>query len=64
MKRIVLIAGRKSHGPDHNGIHDYPAQVRLLAWCLRHALGGQVDLTLAYDDAWPARPSPRPTPWW
>lgn len=53
MKRIVLIAGRKSHGPDHNGIHDYPAQVRLLAWCLRHALGGQVDLTLAYDDAWP-----------
>jgi len=53
MKRIVIIAGRKSHGPDDNGVHDYPAQVRLLACSLRHALGDQVQVTVALDDAWP-----------
>jgi type 1 glutamine amidotransferase/cytochrome c551/c552 len=29
-KKIVLIAGKKSHGPVGNGIHDYPWSVRLL----------------------------------
>jgi type 1 glutamine amidotransferase len=29
-KKIVLVAGRKSHGPEGNGIHDYPWSVRLL----------------------------------
>ncbi|MEK0445736.1 MAG: hypothetical protein RLZZ399_1057 [Verrucomicrobiota bacterium] len=30
VKKIVLIAGKKSHGPEGNGIHDYPWSVRLL----------------------------------
>ncbi|MFQ3594111.1 MAG: ThuA domain-containing protein [Gemmataceae bacterium] len=29
-KKIVLIAGKKSHGPEGNGIHDYGWSVRLL----------------------------------
>ncbi len=29
-KKIVLIAGKKSHGPEGNAIHDYPWSVRLL----------------------------------
>ena len=29
-KQIVLIAGKKSHGPEGNGIHDYAWSVRLL----------------------------------
>jgi type 1 glutamine amidotransferase len=29
-KKLVLIAGPKSHGPEGNGIHDYPWSVRLL----------------------------------
>ena len=29
-RKIVLIAGKKSHGPVGNGIHDYPWSVKLL----------------------------------
>jgi type 1 glutamine amidotransferase len=29
-KKVVLIAGKKSHGPEGNGIHDYPWSVKLL----------------------------------
>lgn len=29
-KKMVLIAGKKSHGPEGNGIHDYPWSVKLL----------------------------------
>ncbi len=29
-KKVVLIAGKKSHGPVGNGIHDYGWSVRLL----------------------------------
>ena len=29
-KKLVLIAGKKSHGPEGNGIHDYPWSVKLL----------------------------------
>lgn len=29
-RKIVLIAGKKSHGPEGNGIHDYPWSVKLL----------------------------------
>lgn len=54
MKKIVIIAGKKSHGPDDNGVHDYPAQARLLACCLKRALGDAVETTLAYDDHWPS----------
>jgi type 1 glutamine amidotransferase len=54
-RRILILAGRKSHGPDGNGIHDYPAQARLLHDCLaRGPLGGELAITRAEDDAWPA----------
>ena len=54
MKRIVIIAGKKSHGPDGNGIHDYPAQARLLHDCLlRSAIGSDLEIVRAEDDAWP-----------
>jgi len=29
-QKIVLIAGVKSHGPEGNGMHDYPWSVRLI----------------------------------
>ncbi|MCK6490919.1 MAG: ThuA domain-containing protein [Planctomycetes bacterium] len=54
-RRIVILAGRKSHGPAGNGIHDYPAQARLIEDCLRRGpLGGGLGITRAEDDAWPA----------
>jgi type 1 glutamine amidotransferase len=36
-KKIVLIAGKKSHGPIGNGSHDYPWSVRLLKVMLEHS---------------------------
>ena len=36
-KKIVLIAGPKSHGPTGNGIHDYPWSVKLLKVMLDHS---------------------------
>ena len=51
MKRIVIIAGRKSHGPDGNGIHDYPAQARLLHDCLRRSpVADRIMVVRAEDD--------------
>lgn len=53
--RIVIVAGRKSHGPDDNGIHDYPAQARLLEDALRRSsLGEQLAIVRAEDDQWPS----------
>ncbi|HAI11235.1 MAG TPA: hypothetical protein DCM28_05985 [Phycisphaerales bacterium] len=52
-RHIVIIAGKKSHGPDDNGIHDYPAQARLLNDALlRSAVGEQLTITRLEDDAW------------
>ena len=53
-RRIVIVAGRKSHGPADNGIHDYPAQARLLEWALRRACGDAIVVARAEDDAWPS----------
>lgn len=53
-RRIVIVAGRKSHGPADNGIHDYPAQARLLQWGLQKAYGDAVVVTRAEDDTWPS----------
>ena len=36
-RKIVLIAGPKSHGPVGNGIHDYPWSVKLLKVMLDHS---------------------------
>jgi type 1 glutamine amidotransferase len=52
-RRVVILAGRKSHGPDGNGIHDYPAQARLLQDALkRSAVGAQLEITRLENDAW------------
>lgn len=37
IKKVVLIAGPKSHGPVGNGIHDYPWSVKLLKVMLDHS---------------------------
>jgi len=55
VRRIVIVAGHKTHGPEGNGIHDYPAQARFLEDALRRgALGGRLAIVRAEDDAWPA----------
>jgi type 1 glutamine amidotransferase len=54
VRRIVIVAGRKSHGPDDNGIHDYPAQARLVEDALRRsAIGARLTVIRAEDDNWP-----------
>ncbi len=53
-KQIVILAGKKSHGPDDNGIHDYPAQARLLQYCLQKCvLAEQISIMRAENDEWP-----------
>jgi len=54
IRRIVILAGQKSHGPDDNGIHDYPAQARLLEDALRRSsLSAQLAIVRAENDTWP-----------
>ncbi|MCX7423082.1 MAG: ThuA domain-containing protein [Planctomycetia bacterium] len=36
-RKLVLIAGPKSHGPTGNGVHDYPWSVKLLKVMLDHS---------------------------
>lgn len=61
-KKVVLIAGSKSHGPEGNGVHDYGWSVRLLHALLErsnardglraeHHLGGWPDDPAAVEDA-------------
>ncbi len=53
-KKIVLIAGVKSHGPEGNGIHDYPWSVRLLKVLFeRSNVGGAVRVETHFG-GWPA----------
>jgi len=53
-KRIVLIAGAKSHGPEGNGIHDYAWSARLLKGLLeRSALRNQLHVDVI-TNGWPA----------
>jgi quinoprotein glucose dehydrogenase len=54
MKKVVLIAGKKSHGP---GDHEYEKGCRLLARCLETAPGlkGQFRAEV-HTDGWPADP--------
>ena len=52
-KRILLIAGAKSHGPEGNGIHDYAWSARLLKGLLeRAAVREQVRVDLI-TGGWP-----------
>ncbi len=55
-RHIVIIAGHKSHGPEHNNIHDYPAQARLIEdICRRSEVGSQLIITRAENDDWPSK---------
>ena len=52
-KQIVLVAGRKSHGPEGNRIHDYPWSARLLKTLLEQsAVKDQVAVSTFFD-GWP-----------
>ncbi len=52
-RKIVLIAGPKSHGPVGNGIHDYPWSVKLLKVMLENSnVAGQVRVEY-HLDGWP-----------
>ena len=55
-KKIVLIAGKKSHGPEGNGIHDYPWSVKLLKVMLDHS-NIKDRVTVEYHlNGWPRDP--------
>ena len=52
-KKIVLVAGLKSHGPEGNRIHDYPWTVRLLKTMLeKSAIRDQVNVE-TFLNGWP-----------
>ena len=53
-KKIVLIAGPKSHGPEGNRIHDYPWTIRLLKSSLEQSnIRDEVEV-LTFFEGWPA----------
>ena len=55
-RKIVLIAGKKSHGPEGNRIHDYPWSIRLLKTLLEtSSLRDRVAVDTFFD-GWPTAP--------
>lgn len=53
VKNIVLIAGKKSHGPVGNRIHDYPWSVRLLKVMLENSnIRDKVKVVMHFN-GWP-----------
>ena len=52
-KKIVLIAGKKSHGPVGNGIHDYPWSVKLLKVMLDNSNVAERVRVEYHLDGWP-----------
>lgn len=56
-KRILVIAGKKSHGPDGNGIHDYVWSAKLVKVMLDHSnVRDRVNVEVA-TNGWPTDPS-------
>lgn len=54
-KNIVIIAGKKSHGPEGNGIHDYPWSAKLLKVMLDNSnIAEQVNVSY-FRDGWPEK---------
>ena len=53
-KKIVLVAGRKSHGPEGNGIHDYAWSVRLLKVLFERSCLRDSVLVETHFEGWPA----------
>jgi type 1 glutamine amidotransferase len=56
-KKLVLIAGKKSHGPVGNGIHDYGWSVRLIRAMLQRSNVAQDVRVEAHLGAWPRDPA-------
>lgn len=56
-KKIVLIAGKKSHGPEGNGIHDYPWSVKLLKTLLDNSNVRDAVRVEFHLDGWPRDPT-------
>ena len=56
-KKIVLLAGAKSHGPEGNGIHDYPWSVRLIKVMLEHSNVNERVRVEYHLNGWPADPA-------
>jgi type 1 glutamine amidotransferase len=54
VRKIVLVAGKKSHGPEGNGIHDYPWSVRLLKVLLDRSNVRDRVRVETYFGGWPA----------
>jgi putative heme-binding domain-containing protein len=52
-RKIVVIAGKKSHGPEGNGIHDYPWSVRLIKVMLDNSNVADRVRTEFHLDGWP-----------
>jgi putative heme-binding domain-containing protein len=52
-KKIVLIAGKKSHGPVGNGIHDYPWSVKLIKVMLDNSNVAEQVRVEYHLDGWP-----------
>ncbi|PCJ56548.1 MAG: hypothetical protein COA79_18490 [Planctomycetota bacterium] len=56
-KNILLVAGKKSHGPEGNGIHDYPAFVKTIKVLLDQSNNlKDINVQTVFDD-WPEEPS-------
>ena len=56
-KKIVLIAGKKSHGPVGNGIHDYPWSAKLLKVMLDNSNVAEQVRVEYHLEGWPEDPS-------
>lgn len=56
-RKIVLIAGPKSHGPVGNGIHDYPWSVKLLKVMLDNSNVADRVKVEYHLDGWPKDPA-------
>lgn len=55
-KKIVLIAGKKSHGPVGNGVHDYGWSVKLLKVMLDNSVVKDKVQVEVHLDGWPRDP--------
>ena len=55
-RKIVLLAGKKSHGPEGNGIHDYPWSVRLLKVMLDNSSVRGLVRVEFHQEGWPKNP--------
>lgn len=52
-KRIILIAGEKTHGPENNGIHDYPWMIRYFKAALENSnIRDEVEVETHFN-SWP-----------